>query len=118
MINPFHDYELKLKLKGIASFSINAGQTFINSFNITESMMMTGAEYFRSGNDSDTITFKIKYNESVISIPADHLFMGDTGRYEFYKAQLMPGMQIEVEYKNNGSSNATFRYNIIAHQEG
>lgn len=117
MINPFHNYELKLKLKGIASFNISSGQVFIQSYIVQDKIMMTGAEYFRQGNDSDTISFKIKHNGQVVSTPADDLYLSHYGRYEFYKAQLFPGMEIEVTYKNNGANDATFRYNIIAHME-
>lgn len=118
MINPFHNYELKLSLKGICSIIIPAGQTVSHTYNVTENIWMTGAEYFRYGNDSDQVSFKIKLNGETVSTPADNLFMSEHGRYEFYKATLAPGMSVEITYKNNGVDNATFRYNIISHKEG
>ena len=118
IINPFHNYELKLNLKGIASITIQSGETVSHTYVIQEKLWMTGAEYFRTGNYSDTITFKIKNNGITLSVPAEDLFLKEHGRYEFYKSSLNPNMEIELIYKNNGPSSATFRYNLICHKLG
>jgi hypothetical protein len=115
MFNPFHNYKLKLRLRGIASITIPAGQIVSHIYTVEEKMWMTGAEYFKVGNSSDTVTFKIKNNGITLSTPAEDIFLKDHDRYEFYKSELKPNMEIEIIYKNNGTNDAEFRYNLIGH---
>lgn len=113
----FTDHALRLNLKGIANISIPAGQEVSHEFPIDTKVIVTGAEYFRKGNDEDTISFRIKSNNQVIATLADNIFMGNNNRYEFYQAVLNIGNSIELVYKNNGNEEASFRYNLISHKE-
>lgn len=116
MLNQFADYALRVNLKGIASLSIPAGQTASHEFQVPSEMILTGAEYFRSGgNLSDTVSFKIKQNGQTMAVFADEIFVGDKARYEFYQATLNQSHVIEVVYKNTGSEAAEFCFNLITH---
>lgn len=113
----FTDYALRLNLKGIASLVIPVGQEVSHEFIIEKKTIITGAEYFRTGNDNDTVTLNIKENGKVIATLADSIFLSDQGRYEFYQAVLNIGHSLEIIYKNNGLQESKFRYNIISHRE-
>lgn len=111
----FVDYGLKVSLKGVENITVAAGQEVSSQFTASQRTLLTGAEYFREGNIEDTVSFKVKVNGQVVSTFAENIFMGLSGRYEFYQAILQNGYVVEVTYKNNGTNEAKFRFNLITH---
>lgn len=111
------NYELNLRLRGGGIIKCEPGQIVSHLFEVDKLFHLTGAEYFRQGNEEDQISFSIVVNDLVRYEMAKDIFMGENGSYHFYKVTLQSGFNIRVTYKNNGASQSSFRYNLIMHEE-
>lgn len=111
----FQDLALRLKLVGIANMEVAAGQTGTATYNFSERTVVTGAEYFRTGNASDTVTMNVKHNGQTVASFATDIYLSSEGRYEFYQAIFNSGHSLEIVYKNNGTEAAKLRCNLISH---
>lgn len=116
-MEPFLDYSLRLNLIGGGQIDCLAGEMKTHIFPITKTYYITGAEYFKTGNKSDRLCLRIKSGGIIQDHLVNRMFMGDHGVYEFYKATVHAGMEIEVEYENLGSNPSSLTYNLILHED-
>lgn len=113
----FKDQSMRLNFTGGALIECSSGVTQYADFFITDNMFFTGADYFCSGNITDTVSVEIYFNDTLLFTPVEDIYVGEYANYVFYKASLEAGHKIRVIYKNNGTQASSFRYNLMLHLE-
>jgi len=119
-MDSFDNPSTKLDMRAGSVLSIPAGQTAQSDFTFTEMRYLTGATYFREGgNFDDTLTLQMVHPLiGVIDQFATDIYMSvGTNGYQFYKATVPAGLIARVIYKNNGSQDARFAFNLILHKD-